>query len=270
MRVLISLTKGYGLGDAVQASVVLQHIRKFRPEWRVDFQAEEGYHQVGRGIVENTFAYGQPYHKLYDIEERIVLYNKWYNYTDRPNTHVCVFLKERMGIDWSADCGRYRIQVPRQKTGVVPVYEAAVAVHAKGRTATDRKDLSDRQIALIGSNILDRGWRPLFLSGNSTDIGSICTLISRCEAFVGIDSGPAKCASATKTPSLVVWTGHHPAMYHDPSPNTTHLVPENYKGLLPVVEDHEVIRWFEANYRVRFYKEDPVEEVRSWLRETLV
>ena len=59
LNVLISLHRGYGLGDAVQMSAVLRHVVAARPEWHIDYQAEEGRHQVGRGIVDNTFAYGE-------------------------------------------------------------------------------------------------------------------------------------------------------------------------------------------------------------------
>ena len=95
-----------------------------------------------------------------------------------------------------------------------------------------------------------------------------CAVIAQCEAFVGIDSGPAKCASSTNTPSLVVWTGHNPSAFHDPALNTTHLIPRGYAGLEPVC-DAGTIEWFEANYKVRFYDWDPVSEVRQWLRDTL-
>ena len=54
LNVLISLHRGYGLGDAVQMSAVLRHVAKYRPHWRVDFQAESGRYCIGGGIVANT------------------------------------------------------------------------------------------------------------------------------------------------------------------------------------------------------------------------
>ncbi len=41
-----------------KVSAVLRHVAKYRPHWVVDYQADEGKHQVGRGIVAATFAYG--------------------------------------------------------------------------------------------------------------------------------------------------------------------------------------------------------------------
>ena len=96
-----------------------------------------------------------------------------------------------------------------------------------------------------------------------------CAVIRQCAAFVGIDSGPSKCASSTDTPALVIWTGHHPAPFHDPAENTTHLVPRGYHGLEPVCNDAGVVAWFEAHHLVRQYDRDPVVEVGAWLREVL-
>ncbi len=96
-----------------------------------------------------------------------------------------------------------------------------------------------------------------------------CAIITQCQAFIGIDSGPGKCAGATDTPSLVVWTGHHPAPFYDPCPNVTHLVPMGYHGLEPVCHDEKVIQWFEENYMVRKYRDDPVERIKEWLGEVL-
>lgn len=307
INVLISLHRGYGLGDAVQVSAVLRHVAKYRPNWTVDYQAEEGFHCVGRGIVANTFAYGQPYQKSYDAEVQILLFDTWANWGDRPNTRVSSCLHERFGLPWDAECGRYVVNVSQQAT------EAAremlrgrwqfsnrwgkekprwVAVHYKGDSSPDKKNLSDEQADRICNHIIDLGYVPLVLDWRGTSVmstrGDICTtgrlhhsrawgrdaemncaVIRECHAFVGIDSGPSKCASSTDTPALVTWTGHHPAPFHDPAPNTTHLVPVGYHGLEPVCDDRGVIDWFEKNYNVRHYSRDPVGEIAAWLREVL-
>jgi hypothetical protein len=279
VNMLISLHKGYGLGDAVQMSSVLQHVAKYRPNWRVDYLAEEGKHQVGRGIVANTFAYGEPApSSCYDAEVQILLFDTWANWQDRPNTRVSSCLHERFGIDWDRECGRYQVNVSRSALeAILPTtsklqYKGLVAIHHQGDSSKHKKDLTERQAELIISHILALGKVPYRLGrhnewGSSAEMN--CALISQCEAFVGIDSGPSKCASATNTPVLVTWTGHHPAPFHDPAPNTTHLVPVGYHGLEPVCNDPGVIKWFEANHNVRQYERDPVEEIKRWLTQTL-
>ena len=304
MNVLISLHRGYGLGDAVQMSAVLQHVCKYQPNWKVDYQAEEGKHQVGRGIVANTFDYGTPYpHDPYDAEVQIVLYDRWYGFVDRPNTHVSSCLRECFAIGWDAECGRYRVEVSKQallaaKALTLPTnYKAkrgnrVVAVHYQGDSSPDSKNLTHEQAALICKEVEVLDCTPLLLDWRNTSplpnremiraTGQLpescqwggnaemnCAVISRCAAFVGIDSGPAKCASATNTPALVIWTGHHPAQFHDPCNTTTHLVPRGYHGLKPICNDRDVVSWFEKSYVVRQYDRDPVGEVAVWLREVL-
>lgn len=291
-----------GLADSVQMSAVLRHVRKYRPHWTVDYQAEEGKHQVGRGLVANTFAYGDPYPTHhYDCEVQILLYDTFANWHDRPNTRVSSCLHERFGLGWDAECGTYQVNISPEAElaadaavrGCSPtsmksnLYERrVVAVHYQGDSSQVKKNLNNFQAASICLFIEEQlGCVPLVLDWRERsplafrklrspsrwggDAEMVCAVIKQCDAFVGIDSGPGKCASATNIPSLIVWTGHHPAPFHDPAPNTAHLVPDGYHGLEPVCNDQGVIDWFERHYNVRTYKGDPVGEIKNWLRETL-
>lgn len=287
VTVLISLYKGYGLGDAVQMSSVLRHIKKYRPHWIVDFQAEKGRESVGRGHCNRVFCYGDEYATTYDREAQIVLYDTFANWHDRPNTRVTSCLHERFGIEWDRSCSRYQILVRPETRAFVrsKLGPGHIAIHYSGDSAKHQKDLTVDQATKICECIKKLGYTPLILDwrpdplsityrGVSKDIPggydaeTVCAVINECEAFIGIDSGPSKCASATNTPTLVIWTGHHPAPFHDPAPNTTHLVPRDYNGLQPVCNDAGVIRWFEANHKVRVYS-DLVTEVQAWLIQSL-
>lgn len=303
MNVLISLYPGYGMGDCVQMSAVLRHVVKYRPQWRVDYQAEEGRHCAGRGIVANTFAYGQPYPSPhYEAEVQICLFDTWANWGDRPNTRVSSCLHERFDLPWDASCGRYQVALSNEAVAAARVVVSpkvhkqevgrVVAVHYQGDSSPGKKNLTHAQAAEIcraverlGCTPLLLDWRdvsPLPAQQNVRTVGKLptarqwggdiemnCAVIAQCAAFVGIDSGPSKCASATNTPALVIWTGHHPAPFHDPAPNTTHLVPRGYHGLEPVCNDRGVIEWFEKHYHVRQYDGDPAGEAGAWLREVL-
>lgn len=274
MNVLISLYPGYGLGDAVQMSAVLRHIAKHRPHWRVDYRAPEGQACVGVGIVANTFTYGQPNPtEHYDAEFQITLHDRWYGWTDRPNTNVAQAL-QHFDIPWDAECGRYQVNVSpdMDRWAKRAVTDDAVAFHYQGETARDKKDLTEHQSIGVLDDIWVSNHTPFILgkhisNGYNAEVNT--AIIKHCRAFVGIDSGPAKCASATDTPSLVVWTGHHPARFHDPAPNTMHLVPRGYHCLDPVNYNEGVVKWFEANYNVRAYDRDMTYQVGKWLREVL-
>jgi hypothetical protein len=304
MNVLVSLHKGYGLGDAVQMSAVLRHARKYRPHWVMDLQAEEGRHCIGRGIADAHFEFGKnpAPDKVYDAEVEILLYDTWANWQDRPNTRVSSCLHERFGIPWDEECGRYQINVRPEsvksaqamvggwiqgsgKTGYERSTTRYVAVHYEGDSSQPRKNLSHEQADAVCGAVEALDCVPIILDWRSRspleyrklrhpsdwggDAEMVCAVIAECSAFVGIDSGPSKCASATDTPALVVWTGHHPAPFHDPAPNTTHLVPRGYHGLHPVCNDPGVIEWFEAHHDVRQYDNGLVGEIATWLMGVL-
>lgn len=305
MNVLIRLHHGYGMGDAVKISAVLRHVVKLYPHWKIDFQAESGRQVVGRGIVKDIFTYGDPYPSYhYDAEVQILLYNTWMNWNDRPNTHVAKCLHEQFGLEWNEESSRYKIFVRPERMQLartnirqllskfyldIPI----VALHYEGDSAKDYKNLTTWQAENICNSIASRGFIPLLLDWRNKsvlpDIRKIpsmgrseinhlggdaeinCAVIRHCVAFIGIDSGPSKCASATNTPSLVIWTRHHPAQFHDPAPNTTHLVPINYHSLHPVNNDPGVIEWFEKHYNILKYDSDInlQEQVKNWLWRTL-
>lgn len=290
MNVLVTLYRGYGLGDAVQMSAVLKHLVKYRPDWHIDYQAEEGRHVVGRGIVRNTFAHEDRYPcDHYDRQYEIVLYDTWHGYRDRPNTRVSSCLDSIFNLHWDADYGRYQINVSPVTTMAVAALldrDDLVAVHYQGDSAEHLKNLSHPQAGAICRSIERLGYTPLILDWRvrsplpyyklrspsewGRDAEFVTAVIKRCKAFVGIDSGPGKCASATDVPSLVVWTGHNPAAFHDPAPNTTHLIPPHCG-----FDDQTVADWFFAHYNVRRYggyKDNTaglVPSVIHWLEEVL-
>lgn len=299
---LVSLHRGYGLGDAVQMSSVLRHIKKHRPQWRTDLQAEAGRHCIGRGLVDRHFEFGDnPGDRQYIGGVEILLYDTWANWQDRPNTRVSSCLHERFGLPWDEECARYQINVreecAEQARAIVHTHRSGqyhknrkadkrnVAVHYEGDSSGPRKNLTHQQADRICAAIEALDYVPLILDWRERcpldyrklrspndwgrDAEMVCAVIAECAAFIGIDSGPSKCASATDTPALVIWTGHHPAPFHDPAPNTTHLVPRGYHGLHPVCNNPGVIKWFEACHVVHEYDHDLVGNVAMWLRRIL-
>ncbi len=279
MNVLVSLHPGYGLGDAVQMSAVLRHLRKYRSAWCIHYRAEEGRHQVGRGIAAATFAQTPTDAPHYDAEAQICLYGAWRPWSDRPSTHVSAVLHDLFGMGWDAECGRYEVAVSARATQEARMYirhcfgritqPAIVGIHTQGHTAKADKNLTSLQEERIIDAVRRCGRMPFSFKNHSGNAEANCAIIRQCDAFVGIDSGPAKCAAATDVPALVVWTGHHPAQYFDPAPNVTHLIPQDHRGLGPVAGDAAVLEWFDDNYSARQYDRDPVVEVCKWLAEVL-
>lgn len=284
IRVLISLYRGYGLGDGVQMSAVLQHLAKYRPHWLIDYRADEGRHQVARGLCANHFPYEESFPTShYDSEVQIRLYDTWANWDDRPNTRVSSCLHEIFGLGWDPDCGRYHVKVRPEL--INPVHRLlrhsmCVGIHYEGDSAQESKNLTHKQADKVCQIVEQAGYEPIILDwrnrcplhrrklrspqewGGNAEM--VCAVISQCRYFIGIDSGPSKCASATNTPSLVIWTGHHPSPFHDPAPNTTHLVPRGYHEMKPICNDSGVIKFFEKWYNAVEYQ-DIEAGVSQWI-----
>ncbi len=70
-RILIKFT--HGLGDAVQLTVALQHLRKYRPDWELYLHAKRGKHSVGYGYCTQVWHDQEPgpdekqFHHIFDL-----------------------------------------------------------------------------------------------------------------------------------------------------------------------------------------------------------
>lgn len=70
---------------------------------------------------------------------------------------------------------------------------------------------------------------PLWQDLGIADPETMGALIDQAELFIGIDSGPLHIAGALDTPSIGVWTHHHPIRFFDIAPNVLHLVPSGHR-----------------------------------------
>lgn len=307
MNILVSLHRGYGMGDAVAMSAVMRHVVASRPDIAFDYRAHDGQHEVCRGIARYTFGWAssQPTHEVYDGEVLITLYEEWRGYTDRPNSRVGIALLDHFNLSWRPELARYQIQVDKDIMDDAAALLTAlthqvgedgrrcVAIHYQGDSSPARKNLTTDEARVACEAVERLGRVPVLLDwrngsdpailGRFPTVGTYAAarmrggdpvfnaaVISQCEAFVGVDSGPAKCASATETPSLVVWTGHHPAQFHDPAPNTFHLVPIRHQHGPPINNAPKVLKFFEEHYRYREYAGiTPSAEIEAWLEEVL-
>jgi SAM-dependent methyltransferase len=72
---------------------------------------------------------------------------------------------------------------------------------------------------------------PVWAHPGQADPETMLALIDASALMVGIDSGPLHIAGCSSTPTLGVWTHHHPIRYFDFAANVVHLVPRGHEGL---------------------------------------
>lgn len=285
MRILIKF--GHGLGDAVQLTVVLRHLRKYAPNWLVDVWSLHGKHSAHRTLCSRVYSdYGeQPRDSEYDQIINLSWFECQRSFDNVPSTKPALCLTDVFQIAPDPELFYYDIHPTPQAELLAEQYLHDVTgadatngrwpvcvIHYQGNTSSERKNLS-HDVALEVCRSLRSGgitpvildWdrrsplpddREIFCPGTghdlwggfgSGDAGTIAALIQRSQLCIGVDSGPLHCAGATTTPTIGVWTGHLPIRYFDRADNVVHLVPTTWRENMTRAQ--EVV--FERMYRYR-------------------
>lgn len=153
----------------------------------------------------------------------------------------------------------------------------AVLIHYQGNTSGERKDLPHELIREVCEVILAADFVPVILDwdrrsplidnvkifnpdtnhelweGRHTgDAETLAALIEAASLMIGIDSGPLHVAGATSTPTIGVWTQHHPVHFFDRADNVMHLVPGDHEK---TAAGKPALDYFVKNYRHHIYKQ---------------
>lgn len=72
---------------------------------------------------------------------------------------------------------------------------------------------------------------PVWALPGSADPETMLALIDASALMIGIDSGPLHLAGCSSTPTIGVWTHHHPIKFFDFAANVVHLVPTGHARL---------------------------------------
>jgi len=176
---------------------------------------------------------------------------------------------------------RYLRQVCKVSLGSDSRYPV-VLIHYEGNTSSERKNLPHEVARSVCAHVIRAGCVPVILDwdhrsplpdgvrihnphvdlelwdGMGTgDAAVLAALTELSTLMIGVDSGPLHVAGATSTPTIGVWTAHHPLHYMALAENMTHLVPENHRELL---RGNRVLggAYFREHYRYQTY--DDLEE----------
>ena len=279
----------HGLGDCVQLTSVLLHLREAHPDWQIDLGAGVGKHTAFAGLVHRVYVRDQPPEGAYDQVFDLAWPEADRCYADCPSTKAEKCLAEVFGIAARPELCRYRIELSHDARRAAAEYLAsigcrregarynAVLLHYEGNTATGAKNLDHKQAGRISRAAIDAGrvpvildWdfrsplpsepgihcpdrdHPLWLGTGTGDAERLAALIEASELFLGIDSGPQKVAMATDTPSIGLWHGLHPLHYAAPAANFMHLVPEGHQGMLRGATG-EALHYFARSYHFACY-----------------
>lgn len=260
--VLIELDAG--LGDSVALTIILQHLQKYRPDWKVGVWVRPGFEAVGNGLCEAVFASeGGMLLGQFDLIYRLDFYAyDWLPRSDSPSTPVVNCLRETFGIQPDRELLKYKIN----PTGSVnTVGKRHVLIHHESTGGEPQnKNLTWDQIEPLWKALKEWGYVPFILTGNTEiEVGAMAAMIRNCSLFVGIDSGPLHVAGATDTPSIGVWTKHHPLAYFDLCPNVMHLIPDDHEKMWPLTDPDGLFYWKTMKYNFCRFSDLPSDLCRE-------
>ena len=284
----------HGLGDAVQLTSVLCHLRHCHPDWDVDVVAGKGKHSALTGLVREVFIQerGQPDSSRYDKVYRLDWWESDRTHAAVPSTKAERCLKEVFGLEPRLDLCGYRVEIsPAARKAATQYLESigcraneagrynAVVMHYEGNTSSGQKNLNHDLANLVCEKAIAAGcipvildWdarsplpdnrrifcpdkhHPLWIDYETGDAERIAALVQLSRLCVAVDSGPGHVAAATTTSTLLVWKGHHPLHFCAPSENVIHLIPQNHGGLLKPGARPEGLHLFEKAYKSRIYE----------------
>ncbi len=250
----------HGVGDCVQLTAVLRHLRVHRPNWEIDVWVGAGRASLFNGLCRR--AYTSAPDREYDQRFRLPFH-------EAPNeTKTALCLRKYFGLEPSPELMAYEIKLQaddlaaadayyRGTLGLVPDSSGrfpVVFAHYKGFSQPSRKNLPDAAMLPLAywCRVHDLRLVVLDFDGKTApevanhpavtvlsdraymDGARIAALTELATAWVGIDSGPGHIGGACTTPGVVVWTMHHPVRFYDWSmPHVLHLVPPNIDRLPP-------------------------------------
>lgn len=282
----------HGLGDCVQLTVVLQHLQKLRPDWAVDVAGRPDKLSCWQGLCRMVKPRSDDLDRRgYQEVIRLDWHECRTADGAAPSTKPTRCLREVFGITPQRELCRYQIEVApaaQQRAGdylasLCPAGPKSdgrfpvVLIHYEGNTSADRKNLPHELVQDVCQTILDQqhvpvilDWdhrsplpdgarihcpaadHPLWQGVGTGDAETLAALIEASTLMIGVDSGPLHVAGATTTPTIGVWTHHHPVHFFDLAENVFHLVPGDHESLVtgPAARDY-----FATDYRHRAYKQ---------------
>ena len=216
-------------------------------------------------------------------------------YSDFPSTKPTRCLEEVFHLTPIPELCRYQIATGPEANAKARRYLAhlcqcepnregrfpAVLIHYQGNTSEDKKNLPHELIRNICDLIRRLNFVPVIFDWDrrsplvdqqhvfnpdagdqlwggigTGDAETLAALIEASSLMIGVDSGPLHVAGATTTPTIGVWTKHHPVHFFDLADQVIHLVPEEHSQL---VNGPSALAYFESHYRHRVYRQLEIE-----------
>jgi len=174
----------HGLGDAVQLTTVLLHLRALRPHWVIDIEAKPGAASLFSGLCRRAFIAGREAFAAddYDLVHTLAWDEPIDSYRDSPSTKAERCLREVFSIAPQRPWCRYHVGVSRiameraaaYLEGVAPrsasdptARRRVVVMHYQGNSARRRKNIDEQAVRAAVDSAVKLGFVTVLLDFES-------------------------------------------------------------------------------------------------------
>ncbi len=170
----------HGLGDAVQFTSVLQHLKDVKSSWQIDMLSFYGKHSAFIGQCRHSFIYGrnEPKESDYDIVVDIAWPEPYDSYIDSSSTKAEKCLREVFKIQPTKELCNYKVIIDDYSNNAAIDYLAricngrkigatgkypAVVIHYEGNTSCGNKNLNHETVDFLCKVAMSLGYIPIIL-----------------------------------------------------------------------------------------------------------
>lgn len=172
-RPSLLLHYNYGLGDAVQITTILLHLRHYYPEWEVDMLAPNGHYTLYHGLCRRSINLHreQVDRSQYTLVRDLVMLEPDETFASHPSTKAERMLKRLFQLEPVESLCRYEINPGTEDyTAAAECLERLgavgnrfVLIHYQGYSHKRWKDIDERTVADVCDTILAADQVPVLL-----------------------------------------------------------------------------------------------------------
>jgi ADP-heptose:LPS heptosyltransferase len=288
-RMLIKMK--HGLGDNVQLTCVLRHLKHYYPTLNIGVEAKAGTHSLYEDLADDVYLLGQNnkkhlanYEKIYTLPFRHVQSGNTVG--DFPHTKVWQSLHDHWPeIKPIEEFFHYQIPIKNKAKEKVDEFlnnipKPYMIIHSRGTASRLDKDLLDYEEATLAEIYLNDGlsvivldwrsesaildWEGVYCPGVGHDLWAgavkqggcaqiIAELGRRADTCIGIDSGPGHVWGGIDTPTYIFWSKKHPIHCYDLADNVIHVVPDDVEKFAYSKKAHQ---YFLDHYKHVYYDDN--------------
>lgn len=287
MKTLITLGRKASLGEHAQMMILSQHLKKYKPDWEIDFEGGTGNTSCLRTWFKTIYHQPQtvPNHAQYD---KIIPIKKVKQISDLAEYALKYSVPPTMTTEWLREMElipieglyRYNLKVSQriklkvaQKLKRMPTRRGRVCIQFKKDSSMYDNTLSMQCFTSICNVLNKSNYTPIHLAWDESfpkphnnrysvwgheyegDAETILALLQSSVLIITVGPGITHLAASTSVPTIAIWDKSHPIHEIDFCDNVTHIMKNNLKSNILTSHRSKLFTYFNTRYKHREYKD---------------